>query len=210
MKATRKIERVRVLRAVDCDADLSTLGEYTDAYDEDAILVSAGEYVKDLPCQDCDKLREEHQQTATIAHVADCENPDDCDCEGADVCEDWNPEIPERGREFRFFRPFSGGETPPNADYYTSGMQDFQRAQDYSRNEWCYTGIRAVADIRVNGVHQQVSSGGLWGVESDSEESYFAEIASEETAQLRDILRGLGFSKRQVDTALTNVETVDA
>ena len=50
-------------------------------------------------------------------------------------------------------------------------------------------------------VIQDISSGGLWGVESDSDKAYFAEVAGEELAELKSQLQALGFSKRAISQA---------
>lgn len=57
---------------------------------------------------------------------------------------------------------------------------------------WGMVGIRADAEIVACGVVQTISSAGLWGVESDSSDEHFAEIASDELDALRDILTELG------------------
>ena len=62
----------------------------------------------------------------------------------ADLGEDYD--LPARGREYRFFVPYAGGETPGSADYKTYGMQDYGRCEDYNRGGWCFVGIRAEVD----------------------------------------------------------------
>ena len=85
-----------------------------------------------------------------------------------------------------------------------------------NRGDWCYLGIRAEAEIIGNeqkdgpnkwhGVVQTISSGGLWGIESDSDRSYLEEVQEEELSNLKTELRALGFSKRAISTAFKNVE----
>ncbi len=58
----------------------------------------------------------------------------------------------------------------------------------------------------INNVIQSISSGGLWGVESDAGRDYHLEIAKEEVASLKAILESLdlvpvGF-EAQVEVAL--------
>jgi len=171
----RRIMQIRVVREVDTDADLTDLGTFTDTFDEDAILVSAGEYVRDLPCLDCG---------LDLAHHPEEPDPDHA----------WNPDIPERGRAYRFFVPFAGGSTPPSPEYYEYGKQDFARIQSYERQDWCFLGIRAEAVLNVNGICQTIHSGGCWHVESDCNASELAAVEQEELAELRDVLRALGFS----------------
>ena len=49
-----------------------------------------------------------------------------------------------------------------------------------------------MALVTVNGVVQTIKSGGLWGIESDSEEEYRREIEAEQVGELRAILESLG------------------
>jgi hypothetical protein len=100
----------------------------------------------------------------------------------------------ERGdmgrNEYRYFVPAMTGEETGNPD---SPEQDYQRAEDYNKQGWCMMGVFAAAKIEVNGVCSIIRSGGLWGIESDSEESYFQEVEQEEFAQLEGQLQELGF-----------------
>ena len=111
-------------------------------------------------------------------------------------------ELPDKGREFRCFRPFAAGETVGTEDYYKYGLQDYQRIRDLDRGEWQYIGIRAVASIVVGYTVQAIESPGLWGVESDSGDDYLKEIADEEIAALRRILLDLGFTESEIDAAI--------
>ena len=75
--------------------------------------------------------------------------------------------------------------------------------ESLNEEQWLFIGIRACADVTFSdGVRQSIYSGGLWGIESDSEESYLKEIESEELADLRQTLYELGFSKRAIATAV--------
>jgi hypothetical protein len=83
--------------------------------------------------------------------------------------------------------------------------QDYERMESLNDGDWWYVGIRAEAEVVIDGVVQTATSGGLWGIESDSDESYFKEIADEELSQLRAILHEMGFSKRAIATACKDV-----
>jgi hypothetical protein len=52
---------------------------------------------------------------------------------------------------------------------------------------------------------QEVRSGGLWGIESDSDQSYFAEIEKEELSSLVTILEELGFERTAIDEACADL-----
>ncbi len=56
---------------------------------------------------------------------------------------------------------------------------------------------------------QTITSGGLWGIESDAGK-YFEEVEREELAALCDQLHALGFSKRTIAAAFRSVERKDA
>lgn len=76
--------------------------------------------------------------------------------------------------------------------------EGLRRIQAFHRGElWAY-GIRAIATIRfeTNGTSHvtRIDTPGLWGIESDSDESYFREIGGEELWQLRQDLVALGLT----------------
>jgi len=85
---------------------------------------------------------------------------------------------------------------------------DQKRLDDYNGQQWWMIGIRAVAEIVVGGTIQQINSGGLWGIESDCEASYFEEIARDELHQLREILLALGVTEEQIDAIEPTTEEV--
>lgn len=66
-------------------------------------------------------------------------------------------------------------------------------------DDWQFVGIYASAQIIVGDVFQHIKSAGLWGIESDSSDEYFREVALEEVASLKDILRDLGFPDSEID-----------
>lgn len=99
--------------------------------------------------------------------------------------------------EYRFFNP-------ANPEY---AEQEYQRMEAYHRGSWCCIGIRAEAVIQTSdGVCNSISSGGLWGIESDSDDRYLEEIAREELAALRGTLAELGFSADEIDSACSDIE----
>jgi hypothetical protein len=84
---------------------------------------------------------------------------------------------------------------------------DYKRMLALDNGEFCYVGIRAEAEIQAAqfGAIQTITSGGLWGVESDSTEDYLASIEKEELSDLRSTLADLGFSKRAISAAFKNI-----
>jgi len=102
----------------------------------------------------------------------------------------------ERG-EYRYFNPTLTGEQTGNPD---SPREDYQRMEAYERGEWCVWGIRASVTVKIpiggtsagGHIRHVVESPGLWGIESDSDESCFDEVFGEESDTLARMLRELG------------------
>ena len=91
--------------------------------------------------------------------------------------------------EFRYFNPCNTSEETGNPE---SPEQDYQRMESYNRSDWCMIGIQATATIRVNGVAQEINSGGLWGIESDSDSTHLRSVAHEQIRELASILESMG------------------
>jgi hypothetical protein len=116
----------------------------------------------------------------------------------------------ERGdmdrNEYRYFTPAMTGEETGNPE---SPEQDYLRMENYNRGDWHMLGIRAEARVVVKDTVQTITSCGLWGVESDSEDDYLKEVGQEELSGLREILLSLGFTEAEIDAAFKEVKTVD-
>lgn len=119
-----------------------------------------------------------------------------CNCSGGDMCRN----------EFRYFNPSFNykDETPENRRKYT--LQDYERMESLNAGDWCFIGIIIKAQIVVNGISQTLRSGGLWGIESDSEKEYIASVVSDESADLRSVLSGVGFSARSINKAFKELQ----
>lgn len=123
-------------------------------------------------------------------------------------------EIPSKGREFRAFKPYAGGEKVGTKEYYEYGMQDYKRMEGLSRGDWYYIGIGAEATILTsqNGKEwkiDKITSAGLWGIESDSGEDYFESVRKAELNDLSSTLKEFGFTQRQINAAIKNAEWED-
>ena len=77
-----------------------------------------------------------------------------------------------------------------NASDDREARQDYERMLSYG-NDWVMIGIRAEAKLVIGGVTQTIVSGGCWGIESDSDESYLDEVRAEEENELQGILHEL-------------------
>lgn len=108
--------------------------------------------------------------------------------------------------EYRWFNPALTGEQTGNPE---SPEQDYQRMEALNNQQWYFIGIIAKARIvSPAGVIQTIRSGGLWGIESDSDKSYIESVENEQLAELRAELESLeqGIGKRAIDHAFANVE----
>jgi len=76
--------------------------------------------------------------------------------------------------------------------------QDKERLESLYAGNWYFIGIQAKAEIRINGIGQVITSGGLWGIESDSGDDYFDEIYQEQKEELKNSLLELGFDAKEI------------
>lgn len=156
----------------------------------------------------------------TITHVADTDPDTSFLGEYTDSLEDGHilvstgefvddvaaEDIPQKGRDFRCFCPYAGGLKLSDKDYRQYALQDFRRMDALQRQEWYFLGVRAQAQVEVSPdgktwtVHC-LTSPGLWGIESDSDEKHLEETAKDELAHLRESLLEFGFTRRQVSSA---------
>jgi hypothetical protein len=130
----------------------------------------------------------------------------------------------ERGdmqrNEYRYFNPSfnyvnkAGEALPENspAEVKKYVRQDYERMERMNRGDWYSMGISAEAEISIptqpgNGILQRVSSGGLWGIESDSDRAYIVSVEAEQFTELKQQLTALGFSGRAIATALKDVKS---
>lgn len=212
----KRILSVTVKRIADYDADTSRLGEFSDTPNDYAIVNDnargeyGGQFVKDLPC-DCGHATWQHAREGDPRLESET-RPDGEDwqigqCYVADCdCEDFDRVEIERGREYRYFNPANIDKTISDEEQRKYAMQDYERMTDLNNDGWCFVGVRADARIQLNGdLVQKITSGGLWGIESDSGD-YFKEVENEQLDELRDQLHAIGFSKRAIAASFRNVE----
>jgi hypothetical protein len=136
------------------------------------------------------------------------ETIDECDCSKAGRHD---------SREYRYFNPSDNYKGLPAEDQRKYVRQDYDRMESLNAGNWNYIGIRAEAEYGIHapglekGGHyilQTITSGGLWGTESDSEESYLKSIEQEELSTLRTELKAIGFSTRAISTAFKSIGEV--
>lgn len=111
---------------------------------------------------------------------------------------DWRP------GDYRYFIAANGPEETGNPD---SVMQDYRRTEAGMNGEWCMVGVVASAVVTLTGsVVQTFTSGGLWGIESDSDASCFAEAEKEELDNLKSELLAAGFAEADIIAAFAEAE----
>ena len=110
-------------------------------------------------------------------------------------------------RTYRYFNaPVENykGESPEDIRKYA--RQDYKRMEDLNNGHFGFIGISAEAQVQLTGdTVQRITSGGLWGIESDSEKSYLESVEQEELGQLKTELTALGFSKRAIAKAFQSI-----
>ena len=163
-----RIESIKIRLEVDENPDTSWLGEYTDKQSEWAIARWCDKYVAEM---------------------------DDEDFE----------DMPRRCREYLYFVPYAGGEAPGSEGYKKYGIQDYRRMEGLSRGDWHFLGViaEAVVSFPVSTMMsdrrlERLTSGGLWGVESDSGD-YIAEVARDQLGDLEGHLEVFGVDLSNFD-----------
>lgn len=218
----KRILSVMVTHHVDTDPDTSWLGEYsqkqTSEYSIDRGHTLDCASVQPTNKEAIDKLERiifyidndtEEGISATDQLVELQEQITECDCR-------------RQGKpphhEFRYFNPSfnyvdaQGKALPENTpeEIRKYVAEDYARMESFNSGNWRFLGITAEARVQVGSdVVQKITSGGLWGIESDCGAK---EIEAEEQNQLADLktkLRALGFSTRAIHKAYQTVEKVN-
>lgn len=122
----------------------------------------------------------------------------------------------ERG-QYRYFNPSFNyvttdgkpcdGLTDTDVAAYT--LQDYNRMEALNAGQWQFVGIIAKAELwnPASHVTQVIRSGGLWGIESDSDKAYLTEVEQEQLAALRTELLAMGIGPRAIAHAFKSATT---
>jgi len=79
----------------------------------------------------------------------------------------------------------------PDPEIAGYAKADAERLEAWKNDVWSFEGIYARVFFEGDdGWKMEVRSLGLWGIESDSDDAYFAEVAAEEAEQLVEDLKG--------------------
>jgi len=232
----KRILSVTIKRMIDDSPDTSWLGEYSNKAETDYAIDRRHDLdcpVNDRPTETIDKLERILSFVQVERNLAG-DDPNSTEWESLDEAMDaiiaLQDELAEcscnprsLSRDYHYFNgPVDNykGESPEDIRKYV--RQDYERMESLNAGHWCFIGIRAEAEITPNVIHadntpyarshgviQKITSGGLWGVESDSDKAYLADIEKEELSSLREELRSLGFSSRAISTAFKNMERTE-
>jgi hypothetical protein len=117
--------------------------------------------------------------------------------EGKFVNELRDDDRPVRGRDYRYFVAYAGGETPGSPYYMKYAKQDYERMSSLTRGDWIMMGCFAEAEVSrpISGDSRRLQtfrSAGLWGIESDSDEKYRSDVEATELADLSEHLGAFG------------------
>ena len=179
------IEEIKVRAIPDESPDTSWLGEYTDDSRPGVIIREYGEFYEKIPTE------MERDYDGTFIGKAE-------------------PELPSRGRNYRGFIPYAGGEKVGTKDFYKYGMQDYKRMEGLNNGDWYFVGIQAEALISypINGGSRRLehlTSGGVWGIESDAGD-YLEEVMKEEFADLKGHLEQFNVDVSNWDELVEGIE----
>lgn len=156
-----KIENIIVEHILDEYADTSFIGEYTDKLEAGVIIRNCSKFYED--CSD-EEIEEAYENR------------------------------PGRN-EYIGFKPYAGGEQVGTKNYKEYGKQDYKRIEQLNKGNFCFIGIKAKANIYFEykgyNQYQEITSGGLWGIESDSDKSYIEEVEKQELEDLKTQLENL-------------------
>ncbi|MBI4397294.1 MAG: hypothetical protein HY548_09375 [Elusimicrobia bacterium] len=170
-KALKRILKIEVKRELDECPDLSFLGEFTDQWQEGAIEHDGGP--------------RDYKYFVSGNHAVY-------------KLENW-AHVPEADKQ-GVIRQYGSLEAAEKA----YARQDYERMLDYDRGDWHMVGILAVAEVAVSfdggktWKLDRLTSGGLWGIESDGGEDYFQSVGKGELENLHRILAAYGFTPRQI------------
>ena len=206
-----RIGKTRILHILDTDPDLSYLGEYTNDIGPGVIVREHGEFYERI------KTGMERDYNGRFIGKLP---PEYSNLYGRDQLPGFKPSsnhIPHDPKNWSHVPRKNKSEvirkygSLKNADYVYA-LEDYRRMEDYNNNHWCCIGIRVETTIETSEndfkdrLINEVSSGGLWGIESDSGEDHFREIEGEEKEELKGILLAMGFQESEIEESFRNAE----
>lgn len=171
--------RIRKLKEYDEYPDLSYLGTFSDRPEGRDSIPHGHNY-----CENCPDRRNRRIEVVSLpdgtggywAHEDGsvlCMSPDPDDIEYGDIDSYVASPVPEDGT-YRYFNP---------ATEY--GAQDYERMTDHGRHEWCMVGVVVEATLTNEEGFSRKFCHAMFGIEYDSDESYFEEVAEDLLYEIR-------------------------
>jgi len=217
-KATSEfsIDRAHSLDCIENDTlQKEKLVRIADAIENDRPICEDHTQQYDCDCSNCQEEKIYTQAMEQVSELAEC----DCGEHGD-----------QERNQYRYFNPSfnyvgkNGHALPDNKaeEVRKYVRQDYERMESLNAGHWCFIGIQAEAKVSVltyakdekpsqyPEYAQTITSGGLWGIESDADRPYLESVESDELADLRGQLKALGFSTRAISAAFKNIEREDA
>ena len=108
----------------------------------------------------------------------------------------------EGGRQYQYFNAV-------NVENMKQARQDYDRIMQYEKGYLMDYGVIAEAEIYTsqNGKYwkiDKITSGGLWGLSSDSGDQYFQDEAKNQIDELKNTLLEFGFKNLEIEKAIKN------
>lgn len=98
-----------------------------------------------------------------------------------------------------------------NVETWEQAFVNYTRMEAGMNGGWHLMGVRAEAEVVLTGTAvQTLTSGGLWGVESDADDTYMRVVELEQMDGLKDVLRAVGFTDGEITAAFEKVDHVNA
>jgi hypothetical protein len=99
----------------------------------------------------------------------------------------------------------SGDECPDASYLEQEGLGFEDRLAAYRNGDFSFVGVQVEAEIYIphgsDWIIQTIKTPGLWGIEDDSGEDYFREVAADESVTLSDMLQELCVTRGEFPTA---------
>jgi hypothetical protein len=99
--------------------------------------------------------------------------------------------------ELKSVRVIFEEDLDPDVSYLE--QEDFEdRLAAHKRGEFNFVGVRAEAEVVIEGTPQTLTSPGTWGIESDTDDGSLGQLIDEEWKVLRDVLKAVGVPTEQL------------
>lgn len=109
----------------------------------------------------------------------------------------------DQGEQPRILRYFNAA----NVENMEQARSNYDRVMEFENGDVTHYGIRADAEIATsrNGgkswLLNTIRSGGLWGIESDSDQDYFDEVGQDALSELKETLKVMGFIDEAINAS---------